>query len=149
MTVRTQWHIHLDSELGAGPEFAPVNTWKVEYPSRMEVSHTYMNIRFTATGKLRLNTVKSGGEPVRRVDLRYNIKVDAQGLLSVEERKELLYSLMGKRVYLVDNIHPDDGEDHTTYIQTYVLISPIQIKEIDPGLSKYYAAVELVHDNAS
>jgi hypothetical protein len=67
---------------------------------------------------------------------------DYKLLVSRAELTTLLADL-GKQVYFVPNYAPDDGEDHTAYVQTVQLGPNMEVTERDRDLSYYYVTIHI------
>lgn len=131
MAVNVQDHIHIDTVIGAAPENAPTMTWTIR--KREESISFRAEISDTLTGNIYAHVIKSTGVPVVRHNFNYEIKLMGEGSNNVFYYKNLLDSMAGKYVYLVDSYHPDDGEDHTTYVKQYFMF------EIGPYPTDHYS----------
>lgn len=143
-----QDHIHLSDTLDVGGEKAPNIKWSVVYPYRIPLPVVYMNVRVTQTGKVRLNTIKNGSDPILRMDYKYRLMVKDRDGHTSHELLDILYGFKGKRVYVCDNYHVDDGDDHTDDINTYILKDVSYVETSNPLLTWSTVEVELIHDNS-
>lgn len=116
-----QNHIHLDETLGAGPENAPVLKWVVQ--RRVPKPVIFLQVDYTARGYLRANKLVDGGDLVRLRDWQYTLKVKEDDTHDYMYYEELLISLLGKMLYLVDIYHEDDGENHASSVQAVIFDS--------------------------
>lgn len=145
MATQIQNHIHLDTSIGGAPENAPTQTWSVFERAviPVKVSGYVRGI----TGQLRNNVLMSSGEIVQLRDYGYVVKVQAEGVYTAQEMLETLLSMDGKTVYLVDNYHPDDGEDHTSDVRTMRMTTTGVPEAINAAQQYYTVQVELT-DNS-
>ncbi len=111
--MTTQNHLHLDTVIGGSPENAPTRTWKTI--DREEIPVVFMNVRYTLRATPRLHVAKLFGTPVQKTDFEYIFKIAATETETVAQQKAALRNLNGRRCYLVDHEHPDDGVDHAAY----------------------------------
>lgn len=106
-----QNHIHLDSVIGGAPENAPTLTWRAT--DRALVPRFTVEIVEGLTG-VRFDHAT---EDVVYSDFMYELFLK-DGATTALAQLDLLMGLAGKRLYLVDHRHPDNGADHTDYIRT-------------------------------
>ena len=144
MTVQN--HIHLSDTLGGSPENSPDIKWKVMADGWKPAPRVIASVENSLTGKLLISSITSGGEPVQLSDYEYTIRVDEYWGMTLAERQTALLGLLGKRVYLVDNQHVDDDEDHTDYVKQMYFESIRDIKPINTLLSTLFITVQLRDD---
>lgn len=143
MAVRN--HIHLSSTLGGAPENAPDTRWKtVQRGGRVEVSHTFKTVRYSLSGTVRPNVLKSGGTPVRRTDYQLRLLVRDYDGVSVADRIEALKAMEGTFVKFVDHDHPADGEDHTDFVKDMFFESLSPIPDDHPTLDFFVLDITLL-----
>lgn len=144
MAIGIRDHIHLDDVVATLGDLAPPTTWKVMDRSEMPVR--FMTIKNGLTGRPRLHVLRDDeGDNVALTNFKYRIKVMATDTETVTERKAKLQSLMGKQVYLVDNEHCDEGENHSSYVRTMICADVGAFtSEQDTALRFYFVDVELV-----
>lgn len=138
---KTQNHIHLSTTLGGYPEFAPDITWKVI--DRLEVPTVFVSLKRTLTGRLRAHRLRVNGEVVQLSSMNYTVVVQPAGEQGTEERLNDLKAMQGHPVYLVDNVHCDDGLDHTPYIRPMFLARVAEPVMFDKMLFRYHVDIEL------
>jgi hypothetical protein len=114
MAVRIQNHLHLDTTIGGAPENAPTATYKAF--GRRKRSKVNISFNRGENGTPHVSRQrKSGGDIIVFMDWSYTIK-------ATEAEVGTLEGLIGQTVSLVDHLHPDDGEDHDSYIRTMVFV---------------------------
>lgn len=146
--MATQNHIHLSTTLSGAPENAPDITWKVREDGRQIIPNIVETHRRSLRGKLNKHRLRnSSGDILRFTDFKYIIRLSDYGGLTKEERWDALVAMQGEQVYLVDNIHANDGEDHTSDVRTMYLYIVSDIVQLDPLLNVEYATIELVDDS--
>jgi hypothetical protein len=119
MAKNVQDHVHLSTTLTGSPEFAPDMKWTVK--DRDENIIFRAEIVDSLTGNIYAHVIQKDGIPVVRSDYQYTIKIIGDNDHNTFYYESLLNSLAGKYVYMVDNYHEDDGEDHTdSIIQAFV-----------------------------
>lgn len=111
----SQNHIHLSTVVSEDGEKAPDLKWRVRFPSRAEVPHYFMTADYAISGVLQPQVLlhPSTGNPVKRTDFNYQLKIRGD----ISTQKAYLEAMVGKRVYLVDHVHPADGQDHEDYVR--------------------------------
>lgn len=142
MAVATQKHLHLALTLGAAPENAPAYKWVVQ--DRLEIPRGTATLRESLTGVLRAHVLLSSGVPLIKKDYSYTIILTADFGYTLQQRKDQLFGMLNRRVYLVDCIHPGDGEDHTSSVKTMFLKDISPLKVFDRVLARHYVDIELV-----
>lgn len=119
MTKSVQDHIHLDEIIGAGPENAPVLTWTVQ--RRIPKPVVFLQVDYTARGYIRANKLVDSGNIVNLRDWQYTLKVLGDETNDYVYYEELLMSMLGKLLYLVDIYHEDDGDDHASSVRPVIM----------------------------
>lgn len=137
-----QNHIHLDTVISSAPENAPVLTWRVTKRTPQPV--VFLNVDYTKQGYLRPTLLKSGATPVRLTNFKYTLKVKGTDADDTDDLRDALTDMLGQTVYLVDNRHCDDGEDHDTYVRTMLLTEVGEFKVDHVMLDFYYVDVTLL-----
>lgn len=141
-----QRHIHLDTTLDEGPELAPVQKWVAI--DRIEEPVVIMSLRRSLKGNTLLSILKDDeGDEVQLTNYYYTIKVAATSTETYLQRKASLKALHGRRAYLVDHEHCDDGENHTDYIKPVIVRSVGRFPKDDTLLRFCYVEVELEDDS--
>ena len=139
--MAVQAHIHLDSSLTGSPEYSPTLKWVAV--DRLDIPEVMFSIERTLTGRLKTHVLTDTNGPVQFQNYRYTIRVQPDGVYSLEERVDLLKALDGHEVYLVDHFHPVDGVDHTANVRTMFL----QVGEFPmthgPGLPYFDVDIDL------
>jgi hypothetical protein len=80
--------------------------------------------------------------------MQYTVRVTATSTQTLYERKELLKSFHGKRVWLVDHYHCADGENHIPYVRRMVCqVGPFS--PVGPGLPFFLVDVYLEDDTVT
>ena len=106
-----QNHIHLSDTIGSAPENAPDLTWKVT--ERVIVPSFTVDIVQGLTG-VRFDYAI---EDTTYQDVVYDILLhDTIGYSALDQLEDLI-GLAGKRLYLCDSVHADDGADHTSDVK--------------------------------
>jgi hypothetical protein len=141
MAVGVRSHIHLSDALGDAPENAPDYTWAVH--DRRPIPTVFINPRRGKTGKLFPNRLLESTLPVKVMNWKYQIRVQGDDAMETETLLQLLIGWQGKLVYLVDNVHCADGEDHTPHVQNMLFANMDAPKVDDWGLFRYYVDVTL------
>jgi len=114
MTVQN--HIHLSTTLQVSGEKAPDQSWKVH--DRVLQPLVFVSVRYSKRGNLLPNVLQSGGSPLLKTNFQYEIRARDDGTYTAEQNAATLMAMIGKTVYLVDNVHCDDGQDHTAFVRT-------------------------------
>lgn len=135
----TVCHIHLDA-VGVphdsnGAPFAWFHATK-----RVPMPSIQVNVSRSITGRTYVSRVirSDNARPVVHRDWRYMLRV------SQEELDYLVYTLLGRECEFIDHRHPATGISHASYIQNVVLKDVSGIDNLDPMLTKYDVAIELV-----
>jgi hypothetical protein len=137
-----QGHLHLDTSVNLGGEKAPPTKWVAI--QRAEVPVVFINVRRTKKAHLKNHVLTSDGStPVLLQNMRYRLKIRAEGADTTQDRRLKLLSMYGKTVYLVDHMHCVDGQDHTPYVRTMVLSKVGEFPVDHPTLDFYYVDIEL------
>lgn len=76
-------------------------------------------------------------DPITFKDISYEIRVPMQDL-------DLLVALFKRRVYLIDNRHCEDGQDHTPYIRQMFFDGLSYEENLDPMLTYNIVSVTLM-----
>jgi len=134
-------HIHLDTTLNGG---VPVATWKTV--DRQEIPVVFMGLERTLTGRLVPMVAHQNGQPLQLTNMQYVIRVTATSTETLYERKELLKSFNGKRVYLVDHYHCEDTENHAPYVRR-MICQVGSFSPVGPGLPFFLVEVYLEDDS--
>jgi hypothetical protein len=135
----TQNHIHLDTTLGGAPENAPPKTYKTNI--RTPFIEGDIDVKRTWTGKLFFNTRKTtSGTPILLKNVDYQ-------LLVTEAQWNELINMLHREVYLVDHIHPNNGEDHTGSVRSMVFATLKYLRRFDPDLNKHVVAVSFIDND--
>ena len=133
--MAAQNHIHLSDTLGGAPENAPDAEYSVT--KRRPMYKGIVKFDRTLTGRLRVHAlVDDTGDPI--VFNSFQLQ-----LLVSDTELETLRELIGETVYFVDNVHPDDGEDHTNYVRRVLLAQMGDIENYDPMLQHYRISIYL------
>ena len=130
--MSVQNHIHLSDTLGGAPENAPAKTYMAH--QRDDQPTIFIAIERSLSGGLMGHVLQSGGAPVLKDNFEYILRVDQTEL-------DELRALLGKQVYFVDHIHPNDGQDHTAYVKQGILSVLSNIRNIDPMLHRYHCRI--------
>lgn len=141
MAVQPQTHIHLSTAIGSAPENAPTLEWTVR--DREEVLVFRAEISESLTGNVYAHVIKHLGEPVVRSDFNYEIKIIGDNSHNTFYYVNLLKTLAGKEVYLVDNYHPDDGEDHSAYVTSAFVLQLGPFPANHMALAFFYVPIQL------
>jgi hypothetical protein len=144
MSYPVQDHIHLALNLTGAPEYAPTLTWKTS--DRIEVPTVMMAVRRAINGKLRTHTLQQSGNPVVFTGYKYIVRVEGDGTLTTRQRLDAMIAMLGKRVYVCDHYHPNDGQNHTPAVRQMVLTAIGDLKQFTTLLPRYYVEVELTDD---
>lgn len=142
--MATQDHIHLSTSLGSAPENAPDIKWKVQQNGRQPIPNIIANHRRTLKSRLKLHRARDGsGNIIRLNDFKYILRVSDYWDMTKQERMDAILAMQGATVYLVDNIHADDGEDHTDDLKPMYFSILSDVTPLDPMLQVEYVTVEL------
>jgi len=135
MTVKC--HIHLDDPLVPRDiDNAPAARWKAT--KRSDIPTAQIGVSRSHTGYTYVaRVVNSNGLPVVHHDWRFMLRV-------TRAEYDYLCTLLGKVLEFIDNVHVDDGVDHSGYIKSVALKSISDINNLDPLLNKFDVAIELV-----
>lgn len=138
-----QDHIHLFDSLDASPEFAPSVQWKVG--NRAFTPTVIATAERTLSGNLRVHVLRVASVPKRFKNYQYTLRIYDYGGYTAEERISVLEELQGTKVFLVDNLHCNDGEDHTDYVlpMYFERLGPIQ-NNLTNDLSRYDVEINLM-----
>jgi len=117
MTIAARDHIHLSATIGGAPENAPNQTFTVTERQPRDVA--YFSVNRGLTGKLIVGGLSSAGTPIVFTDFDLRLKVS-------RSEYESLRAMHKRLVYFVDNLHPEDGADHTTSVKS-VFVDDVQI----------------------
>lgn len=141
-----QNHIHLSTAVSGAPEYSPTYKWYVS--DRIESSLVILSVRRALSGKLHNHVLSSGGNPIRFKNFDYIVRVDdSQDGMDTYQRLDLLQSMQGKRVYLVDHYHPDNNQDHAAAVRAMVLTKVGEAKAFTMKLPRYYVEISLEDDH--
>lgn len=140
-----QNHIHLSTEIGLAPENSPTVKWKVTEWQPTPV--ILVDVRRTISGRLAVHSLKTGGQVAQLLDFRYMLKIDDYDGLTFDQRFDLVLSMHGKKAFLVDAIHPEDGSDHTAFVRPVYVKAVSDITKVNPALRPLYITVELMDDS--
>lgn len=105
--------------------------------SRTNIKTVIASFDRALTGKAHLSTLSNVSGPIIFSDYAYTLKL-------TEAELDAITDLLGLQVYLVDNLHPDDGEDHTAYVRTMGMINPGKPKMANTVGIYYYYEIYLV-----
>lgn len=136
--MSVQAHIHIDGSLGGAPENAPPDKYKAL--RRTQFYDAKIDVERGKTGKLFTDTFTSGGDPIIFTNYDFTLRV-------TEAELQALVSLLHQDVYFVDNVHPDDGEDHTDYVRTMYFSTLKVMKHTSPALTYYIVAISLLDND--
>jgi hypothetical protein len=136
MAIRIQNHIHLDFIQNGSPENAPSDTFVATQMSPQFQVFASFKRSLSAKPHLHVHTDDSGNPKVFEdyvFEIRLRSEVDGESLDTYNALREKLW----QGVYFVPHLHPDDGENHATYVRSMVLteVGPIQL--IDPKLRNF------------
>lgn len=141
-------HIHISDTLGSAPENSPNHKWKVRWDSRIESPVIHADIDIGLQGDVFVHVTKRSGSVVQRTDYSYVVKVQADGVNTTEELKDILKGLNGKVVYFVDNYHVANNSDHTNYVQQG-LLEVGDFRSTVPDLSHYWVPIRITNISTS
>lgn len=142
MTLGIQNHIHLSDTLGSSPENSPTYTWTVN--DRIRIPVIPLSLKRSKTFKLFPNVLRDNSSAIINLtNFRYRIKIQGSDAVDTQTLIDLLQGWVGEIIYLVDVVHPTDGEDHTDYIKPVILTLPDGFKTDDWGLLRYFVTIEL------
>lgn len=114
--VAIQNHIHLDTAVGGAPENAPTATYRILFPNRRIRDKVNLSFNRGENGTPHVSRQrKTGGAIIRYRDLSYTLKV-------TDTEYGALLAILGETVSVVDSYHPDDGEDHDSYVRTMLFV---------------------------
>ena len=139
----TQNHIHLYTSTESGGENAPLVKWKVT--DRLEMPRVTMTAEESLTGRTLRYLLQDQAGTIRYTDYKYTLRVDNYAGYTTDERKAFIDSWLGNILYLVDNVHPDDGQDHAASVKKVLFYTRTPWEVFDQGLTRYYTTIELVH----
>lgn len=141
-----QNHIHLSTTLGSAPENAPDLKWVIT--DRTAIPTVFINLKRTATGKLKKHYLTNVGGIIQLRRYEYSIKVQADFSYTLEQRVAQLEALQGKNAYLCDSFHANDGASHTSTIKNVVVAEVGEFTAgSGPGLPFFIVRVRL-EDNS-
>lgn len=136
-----QNHIHLAETLGGSPEHAPIYTWKARDRSRKALMTG--QVALSLQGYVYTHVVKRAAVPVVRFDYRYELSIRATGADSTFDLMDRLEGMLGKKLYLVDHRHGDDGTNHSAFVE-HVFLADIGEQKVDVNnLGFFYIPVLL------
>lgn len=144
-TADVQDHIHLSTTLDGAPENSPSIKWKVRDWAPIPV--VIADTRRTLTGILKKHRLTRNGSVVHLVDYNYIVKVDDYWGVDFWTRYKTLIDMHGEQVYLVDNQHIADGEDHTPYVRTMYLNVVSKPEYLSTAIKPLYFTIELQDDS--
>jgi len=131
----TQNHIHITPySQGASDEGYQ---YRVRQGSLDQTPFIPVVMERSITAKLHVHRLLDGdGDPVQFVG-------DAMLLMVTNDELNALLSVLATDVWYVPIIHPDDGEDHTTYAKQCVFTAkPGSVSNVDPMCTWWTIAVE-------
>lgn len=137
-----QDHLHLSPELETSGEFAPSYKWTAS--DREEAVVFTARVRRSLTGRPFAHVVRRGGVVVVHYDFSYVVKIEGDGALTTRQYADRLKSMAGRHLYLVDHVHPDDGEDHSAYVKPVLLAEIGRFKADHTMLSYFYVPIYLI-----
>lgn len=140
-----QNHIHLSDSLAYDNEGAPTMRWHVTH--REETSGIFMTIRRALTGRLHHHVLTRNGVPERIITYGYTLRLYTDHISTSIDKRNVLVGLHGKRLYLVDVVHPPSGEDHRPYIRPVYIAQISAFKPLDPKLM--FIEVDIVLEDDS
>lgn len=135
-----QNHLHLARTLNGNPEYAPEYQWSAT--QREDVSEGTVTLVYSINGQFTPYVLSDANGPVLFQNWRYQVKVEETPTETLAQRIEALKDMNGRVVFLVDFVHPDDGEDHTDYVQR-VFCRVGEFPPDHPTLLHFYVNVEL------
>lgn len=138
----TQDHLHLDlpENLGGAPEGAPLATYGVT--ERLPIPEFKGSVQRSLTGRPFFGAVAgSDGKPRIFRHFRYTLLVSS-------EQEDILGDLLGSAVKLVDNRHPNDGEDHSGYIRDMRVMEVKHVRDLGPLLDDVEVSIYLEENQA-
>lgn len=139
-----QDHIHLDTVLGT--DNAPTRTWTVI--SSNPIPNIIDALERDLSGRLVKHQLGDTSGRILFWDYQVIIKIvtyDAQ--LTIEKIEELA-ALSGQQVYFVDNVHPNSGTDHASYVKTmYMKLGQVRPMSGDTNWQAALVEIELVDDH--
>ncbi len=122
--------------------------WKVKADGWLPIPTVIQDNRRTLTGKLVKNRLRDSlGNVVKLMDYKYIVRVSDYWDMTKEQRLDALLAMHGYEVYLVDNLHPNDGSDHTAYVRPMYMSVISDIKNINVQLDPLYISIELNDDS--
>jgi hypothetical protein len=136
MAIKVQNHIHLDFNLDGAPENAPADIFVATQMSPQ--FQVFASFKRSLSGKphLHVHTDDSGNPKVFEdyvFEIRLRSEVDGQSLDTYNALREKLW----QGVYFIPHLHPDDGEDHNSYVRRMVITDVGPIQPIDPKLMSF------------
>lgn len=141
MTTAVQNHIHISSTLEGSGEKAPDIKWLIH--DRKMMPTVFMTLRRTKRGNLRNNVILDTGNPVQITNFQYELRIHSDETYTTAQREAFLLAMQGKKVYVVDSVHCNDGEDHTSFVKQMVLDIPEGFNTDIFDLSFYFVRVDL------
>jgi hypothetical protein len=131
-----QDHIHLDTTLQETGEKAPPAQYTVEDWSPQD--EVVLSFDRAWDGTPYWGVVEDGeGNPLNFVNMRYTLRVTLSEYYTLRD-------ILGYKVYLVDNDHVANGEDHTAYVRTMLFAEMVMAGYVNPALERLSVQVLLV-----
>jgi hypothetical protein len=121
--------------------------WKVKSDGWLPTPTVIQAHRRTITGRLAKHRLRRDGQVVKLMDYKYIVRVSDYWGMTKLERWDALLDMLGQPVYLVDNLHCDEGIDHTPYVRQMYLSDISDIRNINVQLDPLYLTIELVDDS--
>ena len=140
--MSVQNHIHLDTVLGGAPENAPTLKWTIT--DHAIIPMIALNVEYTRTMQLREQVLKVSGSPLVKIGYSYKIFIFNEDPGTTKTQLETLIGMMGKRVYVCDINHADDGDDHDADVKVY-LFGKIDSLSPQDKLLRYYEVSVTLH----
>lgn len=138
-----QNHIHLGLTLTGSPELAPLYKWAVVYPNYVPIPNVVIGLKRSITGKLQTHRLQTGGSAIKFKDYRLTIKVDDDGVSTLQQRIGFIEAMNGEVVKFCPIHHANDGTDHTADIKNMFLRIVSQGKPYTPNIIRYDFEIEL------
>lgn len=135
MAVKIQNHFHLDVPGVVDSDGAPVAFYKSRERSIKPVAQTTVTTSWSGV-RQRLTVVDDEGNAVLHTDIKYRVVCTSAEFATIS-------GLLGKTVAVVDYYHPDDGEDHSSYIKTMALVAIDDITGIGQQWLRMEFTIEL------
>lgn len=139
-----QRHIHLSTALGGAPENAPTHKWVAT--EVLPVPEIIASVSRTLNGTLQKHAVIRDGQVVRLRNMKYKLRLGSDPNFPVNVQIDVLTAMQGADVFLVEHVHPADGEDHTAFVRKMYVESVGALENIDPGLNHYLVEISLIDD---